>query len=106
MYSTKTNCRTWMKRNYMFLKLIILLSMPPHVVVAVVGPPGSGKTTLIRSLVKRYTKHNLHEIKGPITVVSGKKRLKHRFWTAIIHATLSQYENDKTWQDLSLSRIQ
>lgn len=29
---------------------------------------------MIRSLVKRYTKHNLTDIKGPITVVSGKKR--------------------------------
>ncbi|KAI9315305.1 hypothetical protein BX666DRAFT_1961353 [Dichotomocladium elegans] len=46
----------------------------PPVVVAVVGPPGTGKSTLIKSLVKRYTKHNLAEIKGPITVVSGKKR--------------------------------
>ncbi|KAJ3042715.1 Glycoside hydrolase 2 (Mannanase, beta-galactosidase) [Rhizophlyctis rosea] len=46
----------------------------PPVVVAVVGPPGTGKTTLIRSLIKRYTKHNLSEIKGPITVVSGKHR--------------------------------
>ncbi|KAG0231506.1 Glycoside hydrolase 2 (Mannanase, beta-galactosidase) [Actinomortierella wolfii] len=46
----------------------------PPVVVAVVGPPGTGKTTLIKSLVKRYTKHSLSEIKGPITVVSGKKR--------------------------------
>ncbi|CAI2170124.1 17747_t:CDS:10 [Funneliformis geosporum] len=35
---------------------------PPPVIVAVVGPP------------QRYTKHNLTEIKGPITVVSGKKR--------------------------------
>ncbi|KAJ3388516.1 Glycoside hydrolase 2 (Mannanase, beta-galactosidase) [Entophlyctis sp. JEL0112] len=50
--------------------------IPPPVVVAVVGPPGvsTGKTTLIRSLVKRYTKHNLQEISGPITVVSGKKQ--------------------------------
>ncbi|KAI8078146.1 uncharacterized protein B0P05DRAFT_542686 [Gilbertella persicaria] len=46
----------------------------PPVVIAVVGPPGTGKSTLIRSLVKRYTKHNLNDIKGPITVVSGKKR--------------------------------
>ncbi|KAF7721972.1 Glycoside hydrolase 2 (Mannanase, beta-galactosidase) [Apophysomyces ossiformis] len=46
----------------------------PPVVVAVVGPPGCGKSTLIRSLVKRYTKHNLNDIRGPITVVSGKKR--------------------------------
>ncbi|CAG8444065.1 15149_t:CDS:10 [Acaulospora colombiana] len=47
---------------------------PPPVVVAVVGPPQTGKTTLIRSLVKRYTKHNLTETKGPVTVISGKKR--------------------------------
>ncbi|KAK9704640.1 Glycoside hydrolase 2 (Mannanase, beta-galactosidase) [Basidiobolus ranarum] len=46
----------------------------PPVVVAIVGPPGSGKSTLIKSLVKKYTKHNLSEIKGPITVISGKKR--------------------------------
>ncbi|KAG0269743.1 Glycoside hydrolase 2 (Mannanase, beta-galactosidase) [Linnemannia exigua] len=46
----------------------------PPVVVAVVGPPGTGKTTLIKSLVKRFTKHSLSEIKGPITVISGKKR--------------------------------
>ncbi|KAI7870125.1 hypothetical protein BDF14DRAFT_1774923 [Spinellus fusiger] len=46
----------------------------PPVVIAVVGPPNSGKSTLIRSLVKRYTKHNINDIKGPITVVSGKKR--------------------------------
>lgn len=28
----------------------------------------------MRSLVRRYTKHSLNEIKGPVTVVSGKKR--------------------------------
>ncbi|ANB15681.1 GTPase BMS1 [Sugiyamaella lignohabitans] len=47
---------------------------PPPVIVAVVGPPGTGKTTLIKSLVRRFTKHTLSEIKGPITVVSGKRR--------------------------------
>ncbi|KAL7747522.1 Glycoside hydrolase 2 (Mannanase, beta-galactosidase) [Sorochytrium milnesiophthora] len=46
----------------------------PPVTIAVVGPPGTGKTTLIKSLVKRYTKQNLNEIKGPVTVVSGRKR--------------------------------
>ncbi|KAJ2914727.1 hypothetical protein MD484_g5682, partial [Candolleomyces efflorescens] len=47
---------------------------PPPVIVAIVGPSGVGKTTLLKSLVRRYTKQTLNEAKGPITVVSGKKR--------------------------------
>ncbi|CCX31790.1 hypothetical protein FPQ18DRAFT_274378 [Pyronema domesticum] len=46
----------------------------PPVIVAIVGPPGVGKTTLIKSLVKRYSKHTLTTIQGPITVVTGKRR--------------------------------
>lgn len=47
---------------------------PPPVVIAVVGPPKVGKSTLIRSLVKHYTKHGLNHVNGPVTMVSGKKR--------------------------------
>ncbi|KAH9849525.1 hypothetical protein C2E23DRAFT_363419 [Lenzites betulinus] len=47
---------------------------PPPVVVAVVGPPGVGKTTLMKSLIRRYTKQTLNHIQGPVTVVSGKKK--------------------------------
>lgn len=47
---------------------------PPPVIVAVVGPPGTGKTTLIKSLVRRLAKTSLTEVKGPITLVSGKRR--------------------------------
>lgn len=47
---------------------------PPPVIVAAVGPPGVGKSTLLKSLVRRYTKQTLNEVKGPVTVVSGKKR--------------------------------
>lgn len=46
----------------------------PPIIVAVVGPPGVGKTTLIKSLIKRYTKHNLSTPTGPLTVVTSKKR--------------------------------
>ncbi|KAF8818515.1 AARP2CN (NUC121) domain-containing protein [Cardiosporidium cionae] len=48
--------------------------IPPPYIVVIQGPPKCGKTTLIRSLVKHYTKHTLTEVKGPITVVTGKNR--------------------------------
>ncbi|KAL8129296.1 hypothetical protein V2J09_018451 [Rumex salicifolius] len=46
---------------------------PPFVVV-VHGPPQVGKSLVIKSLVKYYTKQNLPEVRGPVTIVSGKKR--------------------------------
>jgi ribosome biogenesis protein BMS1 len=46
---------------------------PPSLVV-VMGPQGVGKSTLIRSLVKLYTNHNLTTVTGPITVVTGKNK--------------------------------
>jgi len=47
---------------------------PPPFVVLVQGPAGVGKSTLIRGLVRHYTRHSLGEVRGPITVVSGKAR--------------------------------
>ncbi|KAG8327223.1 Glycoside hydrolase 2 (Mannanase, beta-galactosidase) [Homalodisca vitripennis] len=47
---------------------------PPPIMVAVVGPPKVGKSTLIQCLVKNFTRQPLTAIKGPVTVVSGKKR--------------------------------
>ncbi|CAG9466424.1 unnamed protein product [Pedinophyceae sp. YPF-701] len=47
---------------------------PPPFVVLVHGPPGVGKSTLIKCLIKHYTKQSVPEILGPITVVSGKQR--------------------------------
>ncbi|KAK8217273.1 Glycoside hydrolase 2 (Mannanase, beta-galactosidase) [Zalaria obscura] len=46
----------------------------PPIIVAVVGPPGVGKTTLIKSLIRRYTKQTLSSPSGPITVVTSKRR--------------------------------
>ncbi|KGQ02177.1 hypothetical protein PAAG_11132 [Paracoccidioides lutzii Pb01] len=46
----------------------------PPIVVAVVGPPGVGKTTLVKSLIKRYTKQTLSSPAGPLTVVTSKRR--------------------------------
>lgn len=63
----------------------------PPIIVAVVGPPGVcllisvlfarltdssevGKTTLIKSLIKRYAKQSLSSPTGPLTVVTSKRR--------------------------------
>ncbi|SPP85211.1 ribosome biogenesis protein BMS1 homolog [Drosophila guanche] len=47
---------------------------PPPVLIAVVGPPKVGKTTLIKDLIKTFTRTNVTEIKGAITIVTSKKR--------------------------------
>ncbi|XP_042035719.1 ribosome biogenesis protein bms1-like [Salvia splendens] len=47
---------------------------PAPFVVVVQGPPQVGKSLLIKCLVKHYTKHDLPEVQGPITIVSGKQR--------------------------------
>ncbi|KAG6003055.1 hypothetical protein E4U21_002408 [Claviceps maximensis] len=46
---------------------------PPRL-VAIVGPPGVGKTTLVKSMVRRYAKETLSDPQGPITVVTSKKQ--------------------------------
>ena len=45
----------------------------PPVVVAVVGAPKVGKTTLIKCLLRKFTSLKLVSIKGPVTVVVNKK---------------------------------
>ncbi|KAI3864306.1 hypothetical protein MKX03_004514, partial [Papaver bracteatum] len=46
---------------------------PVPYVIVVQGPPNVGKSLLIKSLVKIFTKQDL-DIRGPITVVAGKGR--------------------------------
>ncbi|KAL9079263.1 MAG: hypothetical protein Q9157_001834 [Trypethelium eluteriae] len=46
----------------------------PPIVVGIVGPPGVGKTTLVKSLIRRYTKQTLSQPVGPLTVVTSKRR--------------------------------
>lgn len=46
----------------------------PPIVVVIQGGHDSGKTTLIRSLVKYYTNQNISNVKGPITVRNSKNQ--------------------------------
>jgi len=54
---------------------MMMMMMMKGVIIAIVGPPGVGKTILLKSLIRRYTKQTLNDIKGPIAVVNGKNRL-------------------------------
>ncbi|XP_050315888.1 ribosome biogenesis protein BMS1 homolog [Anthonomus grandis grandis] len=47
---------------------------PPPILIAIVGPPKVGKTTLMNNLIKLFTKSPVTDIKGPVTIVTGKKR--------------------------------
>ncbi|XP_026736772.1 ribosome biogenesis protein BMS1 homolog [Trichoplusia ni] len=47
---------------------------PPPIVVAIVGPPRVGKTTLINNLIRSFIKTNVTSTNGPITIVTSKKR--------------------------------
>ncbi|GAB1606535.1 ribosome biogenesis protein BMS1 homolog [Argonauta hians] len=46
----------------------------PPIIVAVVGPPKVGKTTLLKCIAKKYCHQKLSTIEGPITVLAGKQR--------------------------------
>ena len=78
-YQHQENWNVWPEdpmmsmKNYMYQWLTVPDDDPPPVIIAVVGPPGTGKSTLIKSLIRRLTKTTLTEINGPITVVSGKE---------------------------------
>lgn len=45
---------------------------PPPTIVALVGPPKVGKTTLLKCLIKNFTRQKMTTINGPVTLVSGK----------------------------------
>lgn len=69
---------------------------PPPIVVAIVGPPKVGKSTLLHCLIRNFTRlvfthysktrmiakqkkispfrQTISNIQGPVTIVSGKKR--------------------------------
>eukprot|EP00919_Chromeraceae_sp_WS-2016_P024763 GHVR01058529.1.p1 GENE.GHVR01058529.1~~GHVR01058529.1.p1 ORF type:complete len:274 (-),score=75.05 GHVR01058529.1:297-1118(-) len=48
--------------------------IPPPVIIVVQGPPGVGKSTLVQSLVKHYTKQTVTSVRGTITLTSGRNR--------------------------------
>lgn len=47
---------------------------PPPYIILVHGPPGVGKTTLIKGLIKHYTRQDVNDPRGPVTLVAGKAR--------------------------------
>lgn len=47
---------------------------PPPFIIAIVGPSKVGKSTLFHNLTKHFTRQTLQDVKGPVTIVSGKKR--------------------------------
>ncbi|GMI00985.1 hypothetical protein TrLO_g5990 [Triparma laevis f. longispina] len=60
------------KEDQTFTKQTVQL--PPPVTVAVHGPPGCGKSTLIRSLTLLHSSHTLTTPIGPITLCTSKTR--------------------------------
>jgi len=61
---------------------------PPPILVAIIGPPKVGKSTLLRCLVKNFTRQKVTNIKGPITVVSGTVSC-----CAFFDVSIVQYDN-------------
>ena len=45
---------------------------PPPILVAIVGPPKVGKTTLLKCLIRNFTRQKLSTVDGPVTIVSGE----------------------------------
>ncbi|CAH8534153.1 unnamed protein product [Heterobilharzia americana] len=60
------------KRHHLLQSRYVSQIPAPYVVV-VVGPPKSGKSTLLRGLIKNFAHLSLGVLKGPVTVVVGKK---------------------------------
>lgn len=57
---------------------------PPPIVVVVMGPPKVGKSTLIQCLIRNFTRQKLTEIRGPVTIVSGRRVLPQNDMTGIV----------------------
>jgi ribosome biogenesis protein BMS1 len=57
---------------------------PPF--ISIIGPPKSGKSTLLRSILKYFTHKVVNEVRGPVTLLSSKsKRLSFFEGKADIH---------------------
>ncbi len=56
---------------------------PPPIVVAVVGPPKVGKTTLLRGLIRNFTRQPMTSIRGPVTIVSGTELVQRKKYRAV-----------------------
>ncbi len=81
--------------NYLSRSLLYLLTIATMSSPSLSYGKQVGKSTLIKSLVRHYTRHNLTEIKGPVTVVSGTL-LYHTIFSVLLVSILC-------WNDLPSS---
>lgn len=81
LFFTKTNRTQDLKTKKHHIPVVDRTPLePPPIVVVVMGPPKVGKSTLIQCLIRNFTRQKLTEIRGPVTIVSGKRCYHRLAW--------------------------
>ena len=73
-YIKKLMDREHKKHHPLISKPLTVNNEEPPILVAIVGPPGVGKSLLVRSLIKHYTTTKISDCRGPMTILANKHR--------------------------------